>query len=96
MPTVRLVKHGLRQVVVGTQTISIILPVLSSSSRPNTFLSHCVIGEKQPQVDMVVYGYDSIRIRKGRQRCNAMQRKKRGYLMTCTEEERRTGEWQMR
>lgn len=83
MPTVRLVKHDLRRVVVGTRTISIILPVLSSSARLNTFLSHCVIGEKQPQVDMVVYGYESFRIRKGKfkMQCNAKRKARVSYDM---------------
>lgn len=77
-------EHGRHQLVhQGRRTISMILPVLvSSSARLNTSLNHCVIGEKQPQVDMVVYEYDSIRIRQIR--CNAMQRKSEGILRQCT------------
>lgn len=44
------------------RTISMILPL--SSVRLNTYLSHLIKGEIQPQVDMIIYGYDSFRILK--------------------------------
>lgn len=52
------------------------------------------MGEKQPQVNMIVYGYDSFRIRKGGfgMQCNATEKKVRvSYAMHMKSDAQRSG-----